>query len=448
MDPSEGVLRGGGAGALGVRRQSPLAKALCEKDWDAQKEFKPAPRDFVASQPGFSRYNRSQRMRLRLLIGYALMLGVPAIIFMMQLQKVREVKAGGKPVVAWAMELNGPNNRQRAEDVFRQIGPQAVPNLVEALERQDSFFKKPLLSIASYLPDKLRIGLFRTVRPEEAERLRLGAATALAIMGAKATSAIPVLGKALQDANRGVGLQSALALGKIGRAGVPALVKALKEGQDQTRLLAMYGLGIAGTDADAAVPVLVEALADKNRQIRESAFLALSQIRHPATVAAMRPKLKHGDPYVRMNAARCLGSMGPWGREAIAALIDAAKDESSAVRASAVEALGRIRPAAENVVGALTNVLADPDPAVRANAANGLGNGGAAAAVAVPYLIERLKDGDAGVRSAAALALGGIGPKATAASEALREAAGDSDATVREKAKQALDQINKSSPQK
>ncbi|MBI2947282.1 MAG: HEAT repeat domain-containing protein [Verrucomicrobia bacterium] len=383
-------------------------------------------------------------MRVRLLIGFALVFGVPAVIFMVQLRKVREVKVGGKPAVAWALELNGPGDRKPAEEVFRQIGPQAVPNLVEALQSKDSIFKKPLLSVAAHLPDKLRIGLFRTVRPEDAERLRLGAATALAIMGAKATSAIPVLGQALYDANHGVSMQSAIALGKTGRPGVRALVTALKEGQNQTRLLAMYGLGIAGAEADAAVPALIEALADKNLQIRESAFQTLSHIRHPATVAAILPKLNHGDPSIRLNAAKCLGSMGPWARDAIPALIDAIKEESSAVRASAVEALGRIRPSAEDVIAALTNALADPDPAVRANAAGSLGNGGSASAVAVPRLIERLKDADAGVRGAAALALGAIGPKASAATGPLKELAKDADGQIRVKAQQALDQIDKS----
>jgi HEAT repeat protein len=377
------------------------------------------------------------------LIGFALMFVVPAAIFTVQLRKVRQVKTGGKSVVAWALELNGPSDREPAEEVFRQIGPQAVPNLIEALERKDSIFKKPLLSVAAHLPDSLRIGLFKTVRPEEAERLRLGAATALAIMGAKATSAIPVLSKALYDTNPGVSMQSALALGKMGRPGVPELVKAIKEGPNQTRLLAMYGLGISGAEADAAVPTLIAALADKNHQIRESAFQTLSHIRHPATVAAVLPKLNHGDPYIRFNAALCLGTMGPWAREAIPALIEAIKDESAVVRANAVEALSRIRPSAENVITALTNALTDPDATVRAHAAGGLGNGGSASAVAVPALIERLKDADAGVRSAAALALGSIGPKARAAIGPLSELAKDPDPQLRVKVQQALEQVQK-----
>ncbi|MBM3840666.1 MAG: HEAT repeat domain-containing protein [Verrucomicrobia bacterium] len=382
-------------------------------------------------------------MRLRFLIGYALVFGVPAVIFMVQLRKVREIKVGGKPVVAWALELNGPGDRKPAEDVFRQIGPQAVPNLIEALEQKDSIFKKPLLAVSQHLPDSLRIGLFKTVRPEEAEQFRVGAATALAIMGEKATSAIPVLGKALRDANQAVCMQSARALGRTGRPGVPELVKALKEGQNQARLLAMYGLGIAASEADAAVPALIEALADKNLQIRESAFQTLSNIRHPATVAAILPKLNHGDSYVRLNVAKCLGSMGPWAREAIPGLIEAIKDDSSAVRANAAEALGRIRPSAENVIDALTRALADPEPDVRANAASGLGNGGLASAVAVPHLIDRLKDADAGVRGAAALALGALGPKANPAAAPLRELAKDPDAQVRAKAEQALERIQK-----
>ncbi|MBI4657679.1 MAG: HEAT repeat domain-containing protein [Verrucomicrobia bacterium] len=384
-------------------------------------------------------------MRIRILIGFFLLVGVPAIIFSVRLKKARVVKVGGRPVVSWALQLNGPTNIEAAEKVFQKIGPEAVPNLIEALESNDSIFKKPLRAVAPHLPDKFRIGLFRMLSPEEAERLRLGAASALAILGAKATSAVPVLGKALSDDNAGVSLQAAVALGKIGQLGVPELVKALNNPNHQIRLMAIHGLTVAGSEADAALPALTEAMEDKNADVRVHAFLALGQIRHPASVSALAAKLNHVDPNLRLMAARGLGGLGPWARDAIPMLIVAAKDGSAIVRSSAVVALGKIRPSAEPVVNALIAALSDPDRNVRLNAAEGLGHAGPAAAPAVPKLIECLKEEEPFVRAAAATALGSIGAQAGAALPALAEAAKNPNELVRTKAEEALAQIRKRS---
>ena len=382
-------------------------------------------------------------MRIRILIGLVFLLVVPATIFLVRLEKAREVKVGGKTVVAWALELDGPGNTSAAENVFRQVSPKAVANLIEVLERRDSLLKKPLQSIAPHLPTALRVGLFRTVSPQEAERFRLAAVAALAIMGPKATSAVPVLGKALRDTSSGVSMRAAMALGRIGPPAVPELTKALKDNHDQTRQSAIYGLSLAGADAHTAVPSLIEALQEPNPEIRDRAFDALSQIRHPSTVTALSRKLRHSSAGVRVLAARCLASMGPWAREAIPFLIEASGDTDSDVRQSAVEALGKIRPNSETVIAALSKALSDPRPHVRAKAAEALGAGGSAAASAVPALIERLKDEDRKIRATAAESLGAIGGPAAAALAALSQVAQDPDPDVSAKARDAIGQINK-----
>jgi HEAT repeat protein len=61
-------------------------------------------------------------------------------------------------------------------------------------------------------------------------------------------------------------------------------------------------------------------------------------------IAAQQEALKVSDPWVRLQAARFLGSFGPYAREAVPALSAVLEDRDEGVRQAAAEALKRIQP--------------------------------------------------------------------------------------------------------
>jgi len=175
---------------------------------------------------------------------------------------------------------------------------------------------------------------------------------------------------------------------------------------------------------------------------RRAAAFALSTEIGPegkAAVPALIEALKDEDKDVRSCAAQALGDIGPEARSAGPALVEALKDKDPAVSFNAVQALSSIGPQAKAVVPALIEAL--KDPATRASAADVLGNIGPEAKAAVPALLDALKDKDANTRASAAFALGSIGPEAKAAVPALTEALKEENASLRRSAVFALGSI-------
>jgi len=133
----------------------------------------------------------------------------------------------------------------------------------------------------------------------------------------------------------------------------------------------------------------------------------------PDALARFAPLLDDYNPWIRSEAARALGMIGPAAKGKTPELLRALKDDSSPqVRAHAAWALGRIDAGAPAIPG-LIEALDDDDSEVRRYTANALLLHGPLAEPAVPKLIERLKSDEFPYMYAAAL--GEIGPPAKAA---------------------------------
>src|SRR5262249_6230774 len=131
-----------------------------------------------------------------------------------------------------------------------------------------------------------------------------------------------------------------------------------------------------GPEGKAAVPALIEALQDK-------------------------------DGLVQCRAAGALGKIGPEARDAGPALRRAfRKSGDFFLRAAVVEALGR---SGKPGVAALIDALESKNEFIREQAAAGLGKIGSEAREAVPALLEMLKKDDEKDRVRACQALGKIG---------------------------------------
>jgi HEAT repeat protein len=206
--------------------------------------------------------------------------------------------------------------------------------------------------------------------------LRREAAMHLGAMGPSAAGAVPALLKVLHRSSVAEGDEDvpavAWALGQVGERGVDALIDELRSRHELIHEPVIDGLVGSGK---AAVPLLVAALGE-------------------------------GNDYLRDAVAQALGGIGPGAREAVPALIEAARHRSA--QDMPIWALGKIGPVTKDVVPFLTRLqelLRDTSPTVRAAAAGTLGRIGPAAKDAIPALEAALGDESRYVRSEVSEAL-------------------------------------------
>ena len=218
---------------------------------------------------------------------------------------------------------------------------------------------------------------------------------------------LPALIAALGDADEGVRLNAAYALGRIGAPAVPALVETWQQAseagsENESSQNATFALsGIGGWSS----PQL--------SWLQTHATYALSAIGGPA-VPALVETLDSDNESIRASAAYALGDIGNAAQEAVPPLTQALRDESSWVRRHATEALGLIGQPTQDTVPALIDLLHDEYYWIRDNAARALARLGPAAEAAIPALMDTLNDENRYVRFHATFALKQIGtPEAT-----------------------------------
>ena len=203
---------------------------------------------------------------------------------------------------------------QETFEIIRQIGPPAIPLLVELLRHEEVSF-------------------------------RGFAADALIDLAPDTESIQPALRRALGDEDSMVAADAARALGALGERASPsvrALVEALSHSEPHVRIYAAEALASIGPKASAAVQDLAGALGDPIPGVRWAAGEALAGIGPAAQLAVPQliEALKDEFLYVRICAAGALGSIGPKAQTAREALIASANDP--ALREQAEWALNRI----------------------------------------------------------------------------------------------------------
>ncbi|MCF7763033.1 MAG: HEAT repeat domain-containing protein [Verrucomicrobia bacterium] len=382
-------------------------------------------------------------MNRRILVGLTLLIIVPALVGYFKWRSFKHLKVQGRPIVEWAMALNGPQDVQQAELVIRETGTAAVPSLIHALEARDSLLKKPFLAIAPRLPDIVSVRLYRWLNPYEKERLRLGATRALELIGPGAEKAIPALGKALRDPSAEIAMHAAFALGNLGAPAVSTLINGLGAPRDETRFFAIQGLSRAGTEARPAIPDLIGVLRGTNSRNAREAAACLGRIGGVGAVRAATGLLRNPDLRIQLRGIQSLSALGPQARSAVPTLLEFARTDDPEVRKTVIGALGRIEPANPEVGALFISALQDNDPEVRAMAAEGLERGDVTEATSLNALIESLNDPDSGVRRTSLRVIASATSRnadltAAGAMPAFVQALGDSDFLVRLYAAQAL----------
>jgi outer membrane protein assembly factor BamB/HEAT repeat protein len=203
---------------------------------------------------------------------------------------------------------------QQTFETIRQIGPAAIPLLVEMLRHEEVSYRR-------------------------------FAADALIDLTPDTASIQPAMRRALGDQDPMVAGDAARALGALGSRASPsvaALVKTLWHGDPYVRVYAAEALASIGPNAGKATHALAEALGDPVPGVRWAACEALASIGPGAqsAVPQLIEALHDEFLYVRIFAAGALGSIGPKTQAAREALSAAAHDP--ALRSEAEWALGRI----------------------------------------------------------------------------------------------------------
>ena len=203
---------------------------------------------------------------------------------------------------------------QHTFEVIRQIGPPAMPLLVELLRHERISFRR-------------------------------FAADALIDLTPDTASIQPALRAALRDEDSMVASDAARALGALGpraSASVDALVNILSHVDPYVRIYAAEALASIGPSAARATSALADALSDPIPGVRWAACEALAGIGPAAhsAVPQLIEALQDEFLYVRIFAAGALGSIGPKAQAAREALVASAKDP--ALRDQAAWALQRI----------------------------------------------------------------------------------------------------------
>lgn len=200
--------------------------------------------------------------------------------------------------------LDGPETRDQAADELRELGGEAVAELVAALADSDGELRAALATILGRIGD-----------PRAREALE----------------------GCLADDSPLVRRQAALALGSLGHRGaVPALLTALGDRDPQVRAYVAFALGEL---ADGRVlAALLRAVTDDAEEVRDYATAALGRLQDLRATPALLWLLAHDpSPYVRAHAALALGELGAKG--ACGGLLAALEDPSDLTRRRSHRAL-------------------------------------------------------------------------------------------------------------
>jgi outer membrane protein assembly factor BamB/HEAT repeat protein len=226
------------------------------------------------------------------------------------------VKGAGRslPLLRRFLASDDDDLHQQTFEVIRQIGPPAIPLLVELLQHEEVSF-------------------------------RGFAADALIDLAPDTDSIQPALRQALRDEDSMVAADAARALGALGERASPSvrgLVEALSHREPHVRIYAAEALASIGPQAGAAAKDLATALGDPIPGVRWAAGEALTGIGPAAQLAVPQliEALKDEFLYVRICAAAALGSIGPKAQTAREALIASANEP--ALHDQAEWALNRI----------------------------------------------------------------------------------------------------------
>jgi hypothetical protein len=195
----------------------------------------------------------------------------------------------GKTLTLW-LRTYAPSSRagrnspewKKADDAVRQIGTNCTPVLLQMIRARDSRLKLALISLA-------RKQHLIKVQFVLAEELNVEASRAFIVLGDAAKDAVPLLMKTY-DENISTESQRAIAdamawIGPSASSAIPLLLRAVTNSDASVRANALWALGDIHAKPELCVPELVRGLNDSNFWARLSAAHALGMFGADAQAA-------------------------------------------------------------------------------------------------------------------------------------------------------------------
>jgi HEAT repeat protein len=194
----------------------------------------------------------------------------------------------------------------------------------------------------------------------------------------------------LDELGRRIGLSTEVLRKSQVEQRIVRLSPKILEGELPTRLRAIRELGELGVAAKPVLPMLLRALDDAEWKVRQEVARTIGAIGSEARTAipSLVERLTDND---RRVACEILASLGKTGTAAIPALIHSLDSPTAYIRSTSAWVLAGFEAGARSAVPALVNALSDEDWQVRWVAAYALGCIGAEAKSAVLALIEACK---------------------------------------------------------
>ncbi|MEJ5241393.1 MAG: HEAT repeat domain-containing protein [Anaerolineales bacterium] len=339
------------------------------------------------------------------------------------------------PALLEALQLPQPALRARAAEVLIRLGPLATPQLIAQLNTASP-------------PVQLQIcQIFAQTRPREA---------------------LPALLGALRSPSQEVRIQAAKTIGGIGDASVlPSLIRLTKDADPGVRVAAVLAMSYFPQSTSTLKDVLLE---DAKIEVRQAAARALTRLRDPSTLPALIEALQDGRWWYEREreVEDLLQAILAFGEQAVPYLLETIEHRESVVRRLSALLLGKIKDrralpaleialydlhfevgetAAQALIGfgregieVLIQALQHPEATVRERVVHAMGS--LPHPQFTPLLIERLQDSDEAVRLRAIQALARI--KDRRALPALQALATDrTNRTLFLAAREAIEEIQK-----
>jgi len=194
------------------------------------------------------------------------LVAVFAVVFLVDSWAKPAPTYNGIPINRWIEISNGSSEMSKG---LAEIGPQAIPYLIQAIERKDSRIKNGYLALWQKLPRPIQMKLYAH-RPVSAKTARDNALWGLRFFGPEANAAVAPLIKLVRNAKDSWSHALAChALAEVGRDSTEARSVFLEElkGRDPfRRSQAALAIWSAGWKFKEAVPLLMKDLEDEQQK--------------------------------------------------------------------------------------------------------------------------------------------------------------------------------------
>jgi len=306
-----------------------------------------------------------------------------------------------------ALQDSNPRMRVRAIPKlaeFSKQDPGALAALRTAVRHQDFQVR---LAAVEYLWDidgdvKLDLPVLLEAIRSQKGQLHHAIAAILRDLGPDASAARRELRNLLSADDPIVRMRAVQAIGSVGidSSVLPAVIERLKDVSAEVRQDAAAAL--RDSNAKEAVPLLLPLLRDRSVGVRAEAVLTLGHVK-PASaeiIVLIRDLLRNdSQEFVKLQAIKALGAIGPQAKDATADLVGALNDKRLTLFAA--EALAAIGPAAHSAIPSLVSRLTSEDDWDRLSAANALWRIEGSVARVLPVVLSTLQRAPSGAASAA-----------------------------------------------